>query len=84
MIFKKKPVEIEAIQWKGDNWDDIFKFTNKETSLLPTSEKILVDTLEGSMKANVGDWIIKGVTGEFYPCKPDIFDMTYDKVEEER
>ena len=46
-----------------------------------TDEEIFIETLEGTMKANNGDWIIRGVKGELYPCKPDVFDMTYKKVE---
>ena len=48
-----------------------------------TDEEIEIETLEGIMKANKGDWIIKGVKGELYPCKPDVFDMTYEKVMKE-
>lgn len=46
-----------------------------------TDEEMEIETLEGVMKANKGDWIIKGVKGELYPCKPDVFEMTYEKVE---
>ena len=46
-------------------------------------EELIIETLEGDMKCSIGDWIIKGVNGEFYPCKPDIFEKTYDKVEGE-
>lgn len=46
-----------------------------------TDEELEIETLEGTMKANKGDWIIKGVKGELYPCKPDVFDMTYEKVD---
>ena len=81
--YRKKPVEIEAIQWTGDNRDEIWEFcplsyfnTDLETGML----SLMVQTLEGSMQASIGDYIIKGIKGEFYPCKPDIFDMTYDKV----
>lgn len=81
--YRKKPVEIEAVQWTGDNRDEIWEFcplsyfnTDLETGML----SLMVQTLEGSMQASIGDYIIKGVKGEFYPCKPDIFDMTYDKV----
>ena len=45
-----------------------------------TDEEVFIETLEGTMKANKGDWIIKGVKGELYPCKPDVFEMTYKKV----
>jgi hypothetical protein len=48
-----------------------------------TKKEIIINTLEGDMKANVGDYIITGVNGEVYPCKPDIFEKTYEKVEEE-
>lgn len=44
-----------------------------------TDREVFIETLEGTMKADVGDWIIKGVKGEYYPCKPDVFDMTYEK-----
>lgn len=46
-----------------------------------TDKEMIIDTLEGQMKANIGDWIIKGVNGELYPCKPDIFEKTYEKYE---
>lgn len=85
--FRKKPVVIEAMQWDG-SWDSLeaikAKFPAMEvgaTTLHPPSNKVYswsVRTLEGSHQVSVGDWIIKGVKGEFYPCKPDIFAMTYD------
>jgi hypothetical protein len=78
--YRKKPVIIEAIQWLGTNLSEIDDFigesiTNKGTTLI-------IYTLEGDMKASIGDYIIKGVNGEFYPCKPDIFDKTYEEVTE--
>lgn len=78
--YKKKPVIIEAIQWTGKNLSEIDNFIdrtvdNKETTLV-------IHTLEGDMEASIGDYIIKGVNGEFYPCKPDIFDKTYEEVVE--
>jgi hypothetical protein len=79
----KKPITIEAIQWTGDNRKEIFDFcpmsyfnTNFETGNL----HLKIQTLEGTMEASVGDYIIKGIQGEFYPCKPDIFKLTYDEV----
>lgn len=74
MKFRKKPVVIEATQWfkMGDHAEVM------EHLDFPGPH---VHTLEGPMKVSVGDWIIKGVKGEFYPCKPDIFAMTYDPVE---
>lgn len=73
-VYTKKPVAVEALQWTGDNRSEIFDFCDK--SYMNDSE-LRIQTLEGSMTASVGDYIIKGVKGEFYPCKPDIFEMTY-------
>ena len=86
MKFRKKPVVIEAIQWTGINTDEIRLFTKSiEDSVwfAPEDEEISlkIKTLEGTMEASLGDWIIKGVSGEFYPCKPDIFEKTYEKVD---
>ena len=77
MKYRKKPVEIDAIQWTGDNKLEIFDFCNMSYI---TDQELRIQTLEGSMIASVGDYIIKGVKGEFYPCKPDIFEMTYEKI----
>ena len=75
--FRKKPVVIEAIQYTGKNQNEIADF-HPEVSGAFGSDCIFIYTLEGSMQANPGDWIIKGVKGEFYPCKPDIFALTYE------
>jgi hypothetical protein len=77
MKYRKKPVEIDAIQWTGDNKLEIFDFCNMSYI---TDQELKIQTLEGSMIASIGDYIIKGVMGEFYPCKPDIFEMTYEKI----
>jgi len=77
MKYRKKPVEIDAIQWTGDNRLEIFDFCNMSYI---NDQELRIQTLEGSMIASVGDYIIKGVKGEFYPCKPDIFEMTYEKI----
>ena len=74
----KKPVKIDACQWTGDNVEEIKEFVEP---IAEYEQVILIHTLEGDMKANVGDYIIKGVKGEFYPCKPDIFEETYNIVE---
>lgn len=80
MKFRKKPVVIEAIQYKANNITEIHNFVKKH--LVRNEDKTLtIQTLEGNMKASVGDYIIKGVNGEFYPCKPDIFEKTYEIVE---
>ena len=85
MIFRKKPVEIEAIKFDGWNWAECYQFISDEPLVFPQvleeREKIKIKTLEGTMTASRGDWIIKGVNGEFYPCKPDIFAKTYEPVE---
>lgn len=82
MKYRKKPVVIEAIQWTGDNWDDIYRFTGSCLAYeYPAFEqKLSISTIEGRMVASLHDWIIKGVNGEFYPCKPDIFEQTYEPV----
>lgn len=78
--FRKKPVEIEAIRYDGKNSADIHEFCG-ECALEPVGEIYMeIVTLEGTMKAMPGDYIIKGVKGEFYPCKPDIFELTYEEV----
>jgi hypothetical protein len=84
MKFRKKPVVIEAVQWKGENWDELEKFCPYGLTQLTRNGliSISVDTLEGELHATVGDWIIKGIKGEFYPCKPDIFEATYERVGE--
>lgn len=89
MKFRKKPVVIEAFQIQDPvvhtdavdelhEWADAYGFTNWESSV----DGVVIQTLEGAMLASPGDWIIKGVKGEFYPCKPDIFAATYEPAEE--
>ena len=78
-FFKKKPVVIEAIQFTG-NFDEIEKSVGGDAEL--RDGKLVVATLEGPLNASLDDWIIKGIKGEFYPCKPDIFDATYERVGE--
>lgn len=80
--YRKKPIVIEAIQFNGENQREIADFMGEmiRTNFFPD---IYIETLEGTMKANIGDYIIKGIKGEFYPCKPDIFEATYEKVNDE-
>jgi hypothetical protein len=86
--FRKKPVVIDAIQWTGTNFLDCGDFLGGEAernigwAYWPRDHVIAIGTLEGMMRASCGDWIIKGVKGEFYPCKPDIFEATYELVKE--
>ena len=79
--FRKKPVVIEAIKWTGDNYEEIANFLGEARRLIP-GNGLEIYTLEGIMSASIGDYIIKGVQGEFYPCKPDIFELTYEEVDE--
>lgn len=78
--YRKKPVIIEAIQWAGKNLSEIDNFVGG--SIANKGTILIIHTLEGDMEASIGDYIIKGVNGEFYPCKPDIFDKTYEEVTE--
>jgi hypothetical protein len=81
--YVKKPVEIEAVQWTGQNKIEILEFCEKCFSKpIPGIDhsELIVSSLEGPMRASIGDYIIKGVKGEFYPCREDIFYITYDKV----
>lgn len=82
MKYRKKPVIIDAVQFNGNLWDEelqtLIKTQNRVVS--QHNDKLKIDTLEGEMIANKGDWIIKGVKNELYPCKPDIFEQTYEKV----
>jgi hypothetical protein len=82
-IYRKKPVEIEAIQWVSDNIEQVYEMLG-DTLIINTDEdevKHFINTLEGKMELSWGDYIIRGVKGEFYPCKPDIFELTYEMVE---
>lgn len=100
--FRKKPIVIEAVQWKGTpNGDNssvvqVYNFLTGESIIGSIDAKtegdnfrmdytghrpeLIIKTLEGEMLASRTDWIIKGVNGEFYPCKPDIFEKTYEAV----
>ena len=89
--FRKKPVEIQALQLRWDNWDEMCAFAEvgkleegkPEGYILPgsgTRMGMQIPTLEGTMFAEEGDWIIRGVEGELYPCKPSVFEKTYEAV----
>lgn len=80
--FRKKPVVIEAEIYTGKNATDILKWMFPDIEEDAEANDLTIKTLEGDLHASPGDWIIKGVKGEFYPCKPDIFEATYEPVEE--
>jgi hypothetical protein len=91
--YRKKPVVIDAVRWYGKltdetEWPDWFRTALNDSEANPTlypdaltmhpQQVLCVATLEGTMRANPGDWIIRGVKGEIYPCKPEIFEATYE------
>ena len=81
--FRKKPVVIHAVKWDGKLstlkplWPHTKQADVEQDFLDPA---LIIPTLEGKMRAEVGDWIICGVQGEMYPCEPDIFEATYEEV----
>ena len=83
--YRKKPVVIEAVQLTAETVQECYDFVGAKGNfpecgmgIDPADGQFKITTLEGVHTASVGDWIIKGVNGEFYPCKPDIFEKTYD------
>ena len=95
MKYRKLPIEIEAVQWNGNNLVEVVTFLEGKSPKLDlevtrlkwedykdliAKEGLYINTLEGSMKASINDYIIKGIAGEFYPCKEDIFLKTYESV----
>jgi hypothetical protein len=80
--YRKKPVVIEAVQWNGHlETLQLFSVGVPEAEQELCSDEVKIVTLEGTMTAKHGDWIIRGVNGEFYPCKQDIFEKTYERVD---
>lgn len=88
-IFRKKPVNIAAIQWTGVNTEEVKAFLGKDAKKCygiclkdaPEKVNLVIETPEGMHTALPGDFIIHGVKGEYYPCKPDIFEQTYEVIE---
>ena len=78
MAYRKKPVVVEAVQWTGENHAEMCEFIDPEAFEIIPRIGLVIHTLEGDHHASPGDYIIKGVNGEFYPCKPDIFAKTYE------
>ena len=88
MKYRKKPVVIEAIVFTRDNFEEVVEFTNGTAHTLKIERRpngkctCIIHTLEGQHIATEGDYIIRGVKGEYYPCKPDIFKQTYEEAED--
>lgn len=87
MKFRKKPVVIEAVQITPEWFDALHpsplypvSLLGKEIVMDPVNRCVFCLTLEGAMRGDIGDWIITGIAGEVYPCKPDIFSKTYEPV----
>lgn len=90
--YRKKPVVVEAVQFNGELTQELKSFLDNSNYTIDLASAGLtstvsmyvlnINTLEGTMRANLGDYIIRGVNGEYYPCKPDIFEKTYEKVED--
>ncbi len=80
--YRKKPVETQAIHWTGNNTEEVLEFCSKAKIIRVFGEikGLEIPTLEGIMRANPNDYIIKGIKEEFYPCKPEIFQLTYEEV----
>lgn len=82
--FRKKPVVIDAVRWQGssDDYLAIMKLATDSPCAPYFGEGLRIKTLEGTMRADIGDWIIRGVKGELYPCKNNIFEATYELLGE--
>lgn len=85
MKYRKKPVVIEAVQWNGVEVSEFTEWIREALdngTVMRYADKVVIHTLEGDMLAEPNDFIIRGVHGELYPCKPEIFEKTYEAVEE--
>lgn len=80
MEYRKKPVVINAVRWMGTNIDEVRALIGSNVVIENLDDSLTIPTLEGDMLARKGDWVIRGVQGEVYPCKHDIFEATYDRV----
>jgi len=79
--FRKKPVVVDAFQWTVDEAPDWWKLRTDKTMINVQTGSVFIPTLEGTHETRVDDFIIRGIKGELYPCKPDIFEATYEEVE---
>lgn len=80
-LYRKKPVAVEAVQFTAANAKDVASWCHGRIVGMTHGIELDIHTLEGMMTARMGDWIIKGVKGEFYPCREDIFLETYERVD---
>jgi len=80
-LYTKKPITIEAVCFTQSSVDEVLAFIGYAGQYDSGTKQILIFTAEGCMRGNIGDWIIKGTQGEFYPCKPDIFAAIYQPGE---
>lgn len=81
MKFRKRAIVVEAVKWTGANCEEVFAFIGATHEPHDDEiDEVVIPTLEGDMTASIGDWIIRGVQGEHYPCKPSIFEATYEPV----
>ena len=78
--YRKRPVVISAVEWNGGNIDEIMRFMDWRNASHDKYGGLGIHTLEGDHLVDIGDMVIKGYVGEFYPCKPDIFNLTYEAV----
>lgn len=78
MRFIKKPIPVEAKQWTGDNFKEIDDFVTARPLIVTMNNELIISTLEGDMRAPVGSWIIRGVHGEYYPCRHEVFEESYE------
>ena len=81
MWYVKKPIPVQALQWTGDNFEEIHNFITNYPVVITSNNELIVSTLEGDMRAPIGSYIIQGVEGEFYPCRGPIFEKTYQSIE---
>lgn len=82
MKYKKLPVIVEAVQFNGENFEEIITFTgDRKNPYNPRTRQMFIRTREGEMTANEGDYIIKGIAGEFSICRSDLFPLSYELVE---
>ena len=81
MKYRRRPIEVEAVRWTGDNFDEVAEFVNGEAIYQDAESNWVVATPHGAVLADLGDWIVKDVRGQFYPCVDEVFAETYEEAE---